>query len=265
MQDFGYHRPASLQEALEKLKGAEDAKFLAGGQSLIPVMKLGLGDYSDLVSLANIPELKGVTVADGAVTIGAMTTHAAVGDSADVKASIPALCDLANGVGDAQVRNRGTMGGSVAHNDPAADYTAAVLGLNATIKTDRRAIAADDFFTGMFETALEEDELITHIAFPVPEAAAYVKFANQASKYAIVGVFLAKFADGVRVAITGAGEGVFRQADFEQALSANFDAAAIDGIAVSTDGLVGDMHAAPDYRAHLIKVMTRRAIAACQA
>lgn len=265
MQEFGYHRPTSLQDALEKLKSTDDGKFLAGGQSLLPVMKLGLGGYSDLISLRGIPELNGITVAGGAVTIGAMTTHTTVADSSDVQGAIGALSALAGGVGDAQVRNRGTMGGSVAHNDPAADYTAAVLGLNATIKTDRREIAADAFFTGMFATALEEDELITSISFPIPEAASYQKFANQASKYAIVGVFLAKFADGVRVAITGAGEGVYRLTDYETALSANFDASAIDGIAVSTDGLVSDMHAAADYRAHLIKVMTRRAIAACKA
>jgi len=263
MYAFNYVKPASLADAAAALSGAEDGTLLAGGQTLLPTMKQRLASPSDLVDLSGIAELQGISVGGGTVTIGAMSRHAAVAGSADVQAAIPALAALAGGIGDQAVRNRGTLGGSVANNDPAADYPAAVLGLGATVKTTNREIAADDFFTGLFETALMPGEIVTAVSFPQPQKAAYAKFPNPASRYAMVGVFVAKFADGVRVAVTGAGDsGVFRVAAYESALAANFSADAVPDGAVSADSLNSDLHADAEYRAHLIAVMTRRAVAA---
>lgn len=263
MYDFNYHKPSSSNAAASAVAGADDGKFLAGGQTLLPTMKQRLAMPSDLVDLAGC-DLSGVRVDGDNLVIGAMTTHDAVANSAEVQAHIPGLAALAAGIGDQQVRNRGTIGGSVANNDPAADYPAACLALGATIHTDRRTITAEDFFTGMFDTALDEGELITAIAFPKPAACAYQKFPNPASRYALVGVMVAKTGGGVRVAVTGAGEnGVFRAAEIEAALGANFSADAAAGAAVSADGLNSDLHASAEYRAHLVGVMASRAVAAC--
>ena len=263
MYAFEYHRPTSVADAVSLLKGAGDGVLLAGGMTLIPTLKQRLASPSDVIDLAGVGNLDSVFGdRGGKLAIGALTTHAEVAASADVKSLIPALAVLADGIGDAQVRNRGTIGGSLANNDPAADYPAAVLALNAEIHTDRRTIAADDFFTGMFETALAEDEIVTEVRFPRPQAAAYSKFPNPASRYAIVGVFVARFDDGVRVAVTGAGPGVFRSSEMESALAANFAAAALDGITVKAEGLNSDIHASAAYRAHLVKVMAQRAVAA---
>ena len=236
---------------------------MAGGMTLIPTLKQRLAMPSDVVDIGQLADLQGISVAGGKVSIGSMTTHDTVANSADVKGAIPALAVLASGIGDPMVRNRGTMGGSVANNDPAADYPGAVLGLGATVVTDKREIAGDAFFTGMFETALDEGEIITRIDFPVPTKAAYTKFPNPASRYAIVGVFVAQTADGVRVAVTGAGGTAFRATEMEAALNANFSPSALDGISVSSDGLNKDIHASAEYRAHLIGVMAKRAVAAC--
>jgi carbon-monoxide dehydrogenase medium subunit len=262
MYNFDYHRPASLEEAASALTSGDDPKIVAGGMTLVPTLKQRLAMPSDLVDLGGIAEIKGVCEEDGAVVIGAMTTHAEVASNDIVKAKIPALAALAGGIGDPQVRNRGTIGGSIANNDPAADYPSAVVGLGATVRTNKREIAGDDFFTGLFETALADDEIIVSVSFPVPEAAAYQKFDNPASRYAIVGVFVAKTGGGVRVAVTGAGPCVFRQSEMEQALSGSFSADAISGISTSADGLNSDIHASAEYRAHLVGVMARRAVAA---
>lgn len=264
MENFQYHQPTSLAEASSALTGAEEGKYLGGGQSLIPAMKLGLAMCSDLVSLRGIPELKGIRVEGTTLVVGAASTHAEVAASPDVKATIPSLADLAGHIGDPQVRNRGTLGGSVAHADPAADYPAAVVGLRSTIKTDRRTIASDDFFTGLFETALDEGEIITEIHFEKPDKAAYAKFANPASKYAIVGVMVAKYGSEARVAVTGAGSYVFRVPEMESALAARFEPSAIEGLKVPPDDLNGDLSASPAYRAHLVGVMARRAVAAAR-
>jgi carbon-monoxide dehydrogenase medium subunit len=262
MHDFKYQKAGSVADAVAALKAADDGKVMAGGMTLLPTMKQRLAAPSDVIDLAGIGGINGIS-ASGGVTIGAMATHASVAGSADVKGAIPALAHLADGIGDPQVRNRGTIGGSIANNDPAADYPAACLALGATIKTDRREISADDFFKGLFETALAEDEIITSVSFPKPEKAAYVKFPNPASRYALVGVFVAKTASGVRVAVTGAGDdGVFRATALEQALSSNFSASALDGVSVSDSGLMSDIHASAEYRAHLITVMAKRAVAA---
>jgi len=262
MKPFELHRPATTQEAIGLLRAREGAKFLAGGQSLLPVLKLELAEPSDLVSLARLPELRGIAVAAGAVTIGALATHDDVGRSAEVARAIPALATLAGSIGDAQVRNRGTLGGSIAHADPAADYPAALLALGATVVTDRREIPADAFFTGLFETALARDELVTAVRFPIPKRAAYAKFAHRASKYAVVGVMVAETAGGVRVAVTGAGAKVFRVPAFEAALAARMAPGALDGIAVPAADLNSDAEASAEYRAHLIGVMARRAVQA---
>lgn len=260
MYAFEMDRPDSLEAALAALK-EDGAQALAGGQTLIPALKQRLAMPERLVSLAGVPELQGICRDDaGRICIGAATRHA------DVAAGVPdypALAALAGQIGDPAVRNRGTIGGSLANNDPSACYPAAVLASGAIIVTDRREIAADDFFEGMFATALEEGELITEIRFPLPKAAAYVKFAQPASRFALVGVFVAQFDDGVRVAVTGASEdGVFRWAEAEAALGAAFQASALDGLKVSPEGLIGDLHATPDYRAHLVKVITARAVRA---
>ncbi len=264
MQDFNYHAPKSMDEAVAALRGSEGAKAIAGGQSLLPIMKLDLAAPTDLVSLAGVPGLADITDDGDSVEVGAMCTHAQVAASATVRGRIPALAAMADGIGDAQVRNAGTIGGSVAHNDPAADYPAACAALGATIVTDRREIHADDFFQGMFMTPLEEDEVITSVRFPVPVRAAYAKFANPASKYAVAGVMVADGPAGVRVAVTGAsGDGVFRATEMEAALAESFSADAVAGISVSTDGVLSDTAAGPEYRAHLVTVMAKRAVKAC--
>jgi carbon-monoxide dehydrogenase medium subunit len=260
MYDFAYHRPKTLADAVNGLKGKPDGKAMAGGMTLIPTLKQRLAKPSDVVDLADLKELAGVKADASGVTIGAMTRHADVASSSDVKSAIPALADLASHIGDPAVRNRGTLGGSVANNDPAADYPAAVLALNATVTTNSRKIAADDFFKGLFETALAEGELITSITFPKVEKAAYMKFPNPASRYAMVGVFVAKTAAGVRVAVTGAGPSVFRVTAMEDALGKNFSSAAIKDIKVPADGLNSDIHGSAEYRAHLVNVMARRAV-----
>lgn len=261
MYDFAYQKPGSLGEAAALLSGDPEAKALAGGQTFIPVLKQRLAKPTQVVDLQGLG-LSGITVSGDKVTIGAMTRHADVANSAEIQAKIPGLAMLASWIGDEAVRHRGTMGGSLANNDPAACYPAAVLALGGTIVTDKRRIAADDFFQGMFTTALEPGEIITSVELPVPQKSAYEKFRNPASRYAIVGVFVAKFANGVRLAITGASQnGVFRHTAFEQALSANFSADAIKNIATPADGLNGDIHASAEYRAHLINVVARRAVA----
>ena len=264
MHDFTYHRPTSLADAAKALGGASEAKIIAGGMTLVPTMKQRLASPSDLIDLAGIAELKGIKLEGNTVTIGAMTTHAEVADSADVKKTIPALAALAAGIGDPQVRHRGTIGGSISNNDPAADYPAAILGLDATIVTNKRKIKADDFFKGMFETALAGDEIVISVSFPKPEKAGYAKFPNPASRYAMVGVMVAKTAGGVRVAVTGAGPSVFRQKDMEKALSGSFSADALKGVTVDSNGLNSDIHGAADYRAHLGGVMAGRAVAAAK-
>ena len=264
MYNFDYKRVSALDEAVSALKSAEDGKLLAGGMTILPTIKQRLAQPSDLIDLAGVAELKGIKSEGDTLIIGAMTTHYAVASNADVKAKNPALADLAEGIGDPAVRNRGTIGGSVANNDPAADYPAACLGLAATIRTNKREILADDFFKGLFETALEDDEVITAVSFPAPEKAFYMKFPNPASRYAIVGAFVAKASGGIRVAITGAGQdGVFRQTEMESALTANFSPDAVAGISVSPDDLNSDIHASSEYRAHLIGVMVKRAVAGC--
>ena len=260
MYAFNYHKASSLQDAAAKLSASTDGKLLAGGQTLIAAMKLRLAAPSDLVDITGIAELRGIRVEGGNLVIGAMTTHAAVAASPEVKRAIPALAHLAEGIGDRMVRNAGTLGGSVANNDPAADYPAAVLGLAATIVTQSRRISADDYFRGMYETALEPGEIVTSISFPIPKRAGYVKFPNPASRYAIVGVFVSEGASGVRVAVTGAGPGVFRSKAMEQALAANFAPAAVASTSISPDDLNGDMHASAEYRAHLVPVIAKRAI-----
>lgn len=262
MYAFNYHRPASLADAAKLLGSATDGKFLAGGQTLLPTLKQRLASPSDLVDLNGIAELNGITVSGGSVTIGATTRHAAVAASAEVKKAIPALAALAGGIGDPQVRNMGTMGGSLANNDPAADYPGAVLGLGATIHTNKRKIAADDFFTGMFETALEEGEIITKVEFPVPKRAGYVKFPNPASRYVMVGAFVAETATGVRVAINGAGPCVFRHKEMEAALAKSFSPDALKGVKTDPGSMNNDIHASSEYRAHLVGVIAKRAVQA---
>jgi len=257
-----YHRPASVAEAVKLMGEHPDDKVLAGGQSTLPSMKLGLLAPEGFIDLGSIGELKGIRVDGGNVVIGAMTTHDAVASSKEVKATIPALAQLAYGIGDRAVRNRGTIGGSLANSDPAACYPAAVLGLNATIRTNSRGIAADDWFKGLYETALAPGELITAVSFPKPEKAAWVKFRQPASRFSIVGVFVAKTTGGVRVAVTGAGACAFRVKALEDKLNAKFLPASCDGVAISADGLNSDLHGSSEYRAHLIGVLTKRAVAA---
>ncbi len=262
MYDFNYTKPSSIPEAVKALGADMEAKALAGGQTFIPVLKQRLNKPSVIVDLSELG-LTGIKADGKTVTIGAMSTHHQIESSPDVQRLVPGLAKMASLIGDTQVRHRGTMGGSLANNDPSACYPAAVLALGATIHTDHRSIAADDFFQGMFTTALEPGELITAIEFPVAEKSNYEKFRNPASRYAMVGVFVAKTAAGVRVAITGAGQGgVFRHTAMEEALSKDFSPEAITGITTPADGLNGDIHASPEYRAHLIGVMARRAVAA---
>jgi carbon-monoxide dehydrogenase medium subunit len=264
MHAFEYHRPASAKEAVNLLSKKDEAKFLAGGQSLVQAMKLRLASPSDLVDLGSLKELSFIKASGSAVEIGAMTRHADVASSSEIKKTIPALASLAGIIGDRQVRHMGTIGGSLANNDPAADYPAAVLGLGATITTNKRKIEADKFFKGLYETALEAGELITSVSFPVPKRAAYMKFKNPASRFAIVGVFVADFGGKARVGVTGAGPSAFRQAEMEKALSAKFAPESVASIKVKPDGLNNDLHASPEYRAHLITVMAKRAVEAAQ-
>lgn len=261
MYEFQYHRPTSLEAAAALFAEADDPKFLAGGMTVIPVMKQRLAMPSDIIDLSGIAELTGIGAEGSSLTIGAMTPHADVADSAEVQKAIPALARLASGIGDPAVRSRGTIGGSIANSDPSADYPAALLGLGASVHTTARELAVDDFFTDMFETALAEDELITKVSFPVPEKAAYAKFPNPASRYATAGVFVAKTSSGVRVAVTGAAPCVFRAESFEQALSKDFSPGALEGLEIAPDGLNADIHASAEYRSHLIGVLARRAVA----
>lgn len=260
MYNFDFVKPSSIKEAVEAL-GTEEAQALAGGQTLIPTMKQRLAMPAKLVSLTGIPEMQGVSRNEaGELCIGGATPHAVVEREAG---DYPALAELARHIGDPAVRNRGTIGGSLANNDPSACYPAAVLGSGATIATSNREIAADDFFEGMFTTALEDGEIITKVRFPVPQAANYQKFEQPASRFALVGVFVAKFADGVRVAVTGASEeGVFRWSEAEAALSSDFSPSAVEGLAVDAEGMISDLHGSAAYRAHLIGVLTKRAVAA---
>ena len=260
MYDFAYHRPKTLAEATAALKGKPEARPMSGGMTLIPTLKQRLAKPTDVVDLGGIKELAGIKVEGNNVVIGAMTRHADVAGSADVKGAIPALAHLAGHIGDPQVRNRGTIGGSIANNDPAADYPAAVVALNATVTTNSGKHPADSFFKGLFETALADGELITSVSFPKVEKAAYMKFPNPASRYAMVGVFVAKTKDGVRVAVTGAGPVVFRVKAMEDALAKNFSSAAIKDIKIPATGLNSDIHASAEYRAHLVNVMARRAV-----
>ncbi|WP_412064174.1 FAD binding domain-containing protein [Rhizobium sp. SYY.PMSO] len=263
MYATNYHRASSVDEAVKLLSDTDEGKYVAGGMTLIATMKQRLASPSDLVDLRHIPALKGIRVDGRRVTIGAATTHAEVASSTAIRSVCPALCELAGMIGDPHVRHMGTIGGSIANNDPAADYPSAMLALNATIVTDRRQIVADDFFRRLFETALQGAELITSIAFDAPERAGYAKFPNPASRYAMTGVFVAKGAGGVRVAVTGAGaDGVFRQGDLEQALAANWLPEAVAGVTVDPGSLLSDLHATAEYRANLIKVMAKRAVAA---
>lgn len=262
MYDYQYHCPRSIAQAVALASDYPEGKFLAGGQTLIQTMKLRMAAPTDLIDLGFVPELKGIAADAHRVTIGATTQHAQVSRAPDIRQHIPALAHLASEIGDRQVRNRGTLGGSVANSDPAADYPAAVLGLGATIHTSERAIPADDFFVALYETALAPNELLTRIEFPVPRRAGYVKFKSPASGFALVGVFVADFGDTVRVAVTGAGPMVFRIPEAEEALRDHFAADAIDAgsCLVREDELNSDIQASAAYRAHLIPVLVRRAV-----
>jgi aerobic carbon-monoxide dehydrogenase medium subunit len=264
MYATNYHRASSIADAVTLQSSSDEAKYVSGGMTLIPTMKQRLAAPSDLVDLRHIAELKGISVNGSRVRIGAGTTHAEVAGSAELKAVCPAICHLASLIGDPHVRHMGTIGGSIANNDPAADYPSAMLALGATIVTNTRDIPADDFFTGLFETALEEGEIVVAVTFDAPVKAGYAKFPNPASRYAMTGVFVAKTGDGgVRVAVTGAGsDGVFRHAGLEQALSANWSADATSGVTVDASNLLSDIHGSAEYRANLVKVMAKRAVAA---
>jgi aerobic carbon-monoxide dehydrogenase medium subunit len=262
MHAFEYHRPSSIKDALSLGAQKAEGKYLAGGQSLVQAMKLRLSSPTDLIDLGALQDLKTLKSEGNVVMIGAMVRHAEVAASSSVQRAIPALAQLAGIIGDRQVRHMGTIGGSLANSDPAADYPAAVLGLGATITTNKRKIEGDKFFKGLYETALEPGELITSVAFPVPKRAAYMKFKNPASRFAIVGVFVADFGGNVRVGVTGAGPCAFRQAEMEKALAAKFAPESVASIKVKPGGLNNDLHASPEYRAHLITVMAKRAVEA---
>lgn len=258
-----YHRASTVEEAGSLLSGAADGKLVAGGQTLVAALKQRLAQPSDLIDLRHIPALKGISVDGHMVTIGAGVTHAEVAGSGLIRSVCPAVCHLASLIGDPHVRHLGTIGGSIANNDPAADYPAAMLGLGATIVTDRRQITADDFFVGLFETALQENEIITAFKFNAPERAGYAKFANPASRFAMTGVFVSKGPAGVRVAVTGAGSsGVFRHEGLEAALAGNWSADALAGVVVDPSDLMADLHSSAEYRANLVKVMAKRAVSA---
>ena len=264
MYATNYHRAGSVEEAVGLLAGNDEAKLLAGGQTLIPTMKQRLAAPSDIVDISRIDALRGIEKQGDAYVIGAGTRHAEVAGNAGLKADIPGLAALASKIGDPHVRHRGTIGGSISNNDPAADYPAGMMALGATIVTSKREIAADDFFTGLFETALDEDEIVTAVKVPIPAKSSYAKFPNPASRYAMAGVFVAQFADGsVRVAATGAGaDGVFRIAEMESALASNWSPDAVAGLSVDPSGLLGDIHGSAEYRANLVTVMAKRAVAA---
>jgi len=260
MRDFQFHRPATVAAAIALLQSSSQGKLLAGGQSLLPVLKLEMAEPSDLISINHLPELRGIKVTATEVVIGAAVRHAEVAADPALRCALPGLSHLAEGIGDPQVRNRGTLGGSLAHADPAADYPAAILALAATIVTDRREIAADEFFTGLFETCLAADEIIVSVRFPIPGRSAYAKFASHASKYALVGVMVAQGPQGVRVAVTGAGPMAFRLPAAEAALGKRFHADALAALSVSADDLQSTPEASAEYRAHLIQVMAGRAV-----
>ena len=259
MYDFAYHKPSTVAEAVGLLADP-DARPISGGQTILPALKHRLDHPSALVDLSGIPELRGIRREGDRIVIGAMARHNEIQNDPAVKAAIPALAWMAGHLGDTQVRNRGTMGGSLANNDPAADYPSAALALGATFVTDRRRIAADDYFQGMFTTALEPGELLTAIEFPIPEKAGYAKMRNPASRYVMTGVFVARGPAGIRVVVNGAGPGVFRQSEMEAALAANWSPDAVASIRQSADGLNGDIHGSAEYRAHLVTVMAKRAI-----
>jgi len=262
MYNFTFHRPETLRQAVNLLSKNADAKLLAGGHTLLPTMKLRLASPPVLIDLSRVEGLAGIELKGRALTIGAMTRHNDVHTSPVVQQSLPVIAKLAGMIGDPAVRHMGTIGGSVANNDPTADYPAACLALGATIITNKRRIKADDFFTGMFSTPLEPAEIITKVSFPIPNKAAYQKFRNQASRYALVGVFVAKRGSEIRVTVTGAGaNGVFRVTAFEEALKKRFSPKSLEGLTVSADGLNGDIHGSAEYRAHLIGVLARRAVA----
>ncbi|WP_310618663.1 FAD binding domain-containing protein [Flexibacterium corallicola] len=266
MYETTYHRASSVSEAADLLKKAEDGKFLAGGQTLIPTMKQRLAAPSDLIDLRQIKELQGIEKqSDGSIRIGAAMSHADVAGNEDVKVTLPGLASLAERIGDPHVRHMGTIGGSIANNDPAADYPAALVALGATVETNQSTYAAEDFFTGMFDTALGEEEIVTAVVIPPAEKSSYAKFPNPASRYAMAGVFVAKGANGIRVAVTGAGQdGVFRVEDMENALTANWSADAVASISVSPEDLITDMHGSAEYRANLVTVMAKRAVGSCR-
>ena len=261
MKSFNFKSVSNTKDAAKLATGR--ATFLAGGMTLLPALKLRLAAYTDLINIKKIKGLSGIKVSSKSIRIGATTTHATVASSKEVGKSIPSLAVLAEGIGDPQVRNRGTIGGSIANNDPAADYPSACLALNALIHTNKRKIPSDKFFKGMFETDLKKGELIEAIEFEIPEKSSYAKYPNPASRYAVVGAYVAKFKKEVRVAITGAGNSVFRSKELETALSSNFSSSVIDNASVSSKGLNSDIHASAEYRAHLIKVMTRKAVSSC--
>ncbi len=263
MYATSYHRASSADEAVKMMQESDNAKFVSGGQTLIPTMKQRLAAPDDLIDLRHIDAMKGITVNGTEVTIGAATCHADVANSKELQAVCPAVCSLASHIGDPAVRHMGTLGGSIANNDPAADYPSAMLALDAKIMTNKRTLDAADFFVGMFETALEEDEIITAVSFTAPEKAAYSKYPNPASRYAMAGVFVAKGADGVRVAVTGAGaDGVFRHTRMEEALAGNFSPDALANCEVDAGAMLSDIHGDAAYRANLVKVMAKRAVAA---
>lgn len=262
MYQTNYHRASSLEDAVKLRSGAGDGRYLSGGMTLIPAMKTRLSAPSDIVDLRHVEGLKGIRVSGRNVEIGAATTHAEIAQSKEIESVCPALFYMANHIGDPLVRHLGTIGGSVANNDPAQDYPAALLAMNGTIVTDRREVKAEDFFTGLFETALEDDEIVTAVRFTAPERCGYEKFRNPASRYAMTGVFVAKGEGGVRVAVTGAGEnGVYRAKDLEEKLAGDFSSGALDGATVSPSNLMSDIHASSEYRANLVVVMARRAVA----
>ena len=265
MYTFDYQRPASTAAAAAALQGGGDARYLAGGQSLVQAMKLRLSSSERLVDLGGVADLNGIRVDGGNVVIGAMTTHAAVANSADVRRALPALAELAGGIGDPMVRNMGTLGGSIANADPAACYPAAVLGLGATVHTNQRTIPGDSFFTGLYETALKPGELVTAVSFPTGARAAYIKHKQPASRFALVGVFVSQGAGGVRVAVTGAKSSVFRAKAIEDALTRSFTPEAAKAVALGTEGINSDLHGSAAYRAAMISVMASRAVAAALA
>lgn len=262
MRNFDYHLASDLADAAAKIASADDGKLMSGGMTLIPTLKQRLAAPSDIIDLGGIAALKGIAREGDEIVIGALTTHAEVAASEVVRSAIPALAELAGGIGDPAVRHRGTIGGSTANADPAADYPGGIRGLGAVIVTNTRKIAGDDFFIGLFETALEEGEIITQVRFPIPLKAHYMKFRHPASGYAVVGVMVAKFADNVRVGVTGAGPSAFRASSFEAALSKDFSLAAVEAVKQSADGLLSDIHFSADYRAHVTGVFVRRCVAA---